>query len=147
MSVARFSRVFGLTLCIGVSVWGCSEDVVSPTAPPASGSTANPTPPPPRPVPGGSGILWGFVVGASGACIAEATAEIVRGEGTGQSQKQRTPCSAWDYDGGFEFRELTAGAEVTVRASAPGHRTSEATFIVSNRNGYTSVLISLAPLE
>ena len=49
-----------------------------------------------------------------------ARVEIVAGQGLGQIIEQRTPCGAWDHDGGFEFRELTPNVAMTLRASAPG---------------------------
>jgi uncharacterized protein (DUF39 family) len=88
-------------------------------------------------------LLWGFVVGDGGLCIPDATVEIVGGNGIGQSVKQQTPCSAWDYDRGFLFKDLIAGAELTVRASAPGYRTSEKTFRASAASGFSSVSIRL----
>jgi len=73
--------------------------------------------------------LWGMVIDPTGACVANATVEVVRGQRSGQRITQTTPCGAWDYDGGFVFNDLTPGAEVTLRASASGWSTEEKTFI------------------
>jgi hypothetical protein len=66
-----------------------------------------------------------MVVDESGVCIVGATVQVVRGQGVGQSVKQTTPCDAWAYDGGFVFRDLTPGVEMTLRASASGYAEQE----------------------
>jgi hypothetical protein len=65
--------------------------------------------------------LWGFVVDGSGVCIDGGTVEVVGGQRLGERISQETPCSAWDYSGGFVFRDLTPGVEMVIRASAPGY--------------------------
>ena len=88
-------------------------------------------------------LLWGFVVDANGICIRDATVEIVRGQRTGEIVKQETPCDAWGYYGGFQFKGLVSGGELTVRASAPGYRSAEATFTPVNH----TVSIDLQRIE
>jgi hypothetical protein len=62
----------------------------------------------------------------SGACIADATFEVVSGQGPiGDIIHQKTPCSVWDYDGGVTLSGLTTGVAVTLRAFAPGYNTVE----------------------
>jgi hypothetical protein len=65
--------------------------------------------------------LWGFVVDGSGVCIDGATVEVIGGQHLGERITQETPCSVWDYGGGFEFHGLTPGVEMIIRASAPGY--------------------------
>jgi uncharacterized protein (DUF39 family) len=69
------------------------------------------------------------VISSSGTCIEGAVVEVVRGQAQGQRTLSETPCGVWDYSGGFVFKELTPGAEMTVRASAPGWSTEEETFV------------------
>jgi hypothetical protein len=83
----------------------------------------------PAPLP--SAWLWGMVVDNSGVCIVDATVEVVRGQGLGQSLTQTTPCGAWDYGGGVVFKDLTPGVEMTLRASAPGYEAQEKTVVPS----------------
>jgi hypothetical protein len=145
MLMTRLARQIGSVVVVALTIVGCSQNVTPPTAPPAADSPA-PAPPAP-PTPTGPGLLWGFVVEDSGVCISDAIVEIVRGTGSGQSAKQTTPCSAWDYDRGFLFKDLIAGTELTVRASAPGYRTAEQTFMASSASGYTSVGIVLTRIQ
>jgi hypothetical protein len=115
--------------------FGCSRNV--PTAP-----TASPYPDSPLSLRSSSGLLFGFVIDRSGACIADATVQVVR-PAVGQSIVQRTPCSVWDYDGGFFFTDLTPGVELTLRAEAPGYMAAESTFLPSSPSGYQAVSIVL----
>jgi hypothetical protein len=72
-----------------------------------------------------------MVVDETGVCIVGATVQVVSGQGLGQTITQTTPCDAWAYDGGVVFRDLTPGAEMTLRASAPGYATQEKTVVPS----------------
>jgi hypothetical protein len=65
--------------------------------------------------------LWGFVVDDSGGCIDGGTVEVISGQRVGERITQETPCSVWDYGGGFEFHGLTPGVEMIIRGSAPGY--------------------------
>jgi uncharacterized protein (DUF39 family) len=87
-------------------------------------------------------LLFGFVIDRSGACIADATVQIIKPT-LGESLVQRTPCSVWDYDGGFFFRDLTPGVELTLHAEAPGYMAAESTFLPSSPWGYQAVSIVL----
>lgn len=89
------------------------------------------------------GLLAGFVVERTGACITDATVEIVGGQGVGQRVTQTTPCGVWDYDGGFVFYDLEPGKELTLRAAAPGYRPAERTFTPFSPSGYRAVSIVL----
>jgi hypothetical protein len=62
-----------------------------------------------------------MIINANGGCIPRATVQVVRGQSAGQSVEQETPCGAWDYDGGFFFRNLVPGVAMTFRLSAPGY--------------------------
>jgi hypothetical protein len=84
--------------------------------------------------------LWGMVVHDSGSCIVGATVSVVRGQALGRSIVQDTPCDAWAYSGGFEFKNLTPGVEMTLRASAPGYAAKEVT-VVPTSGGQMALLI------
>jgi hypothetical protein len=120
-----FSKLAAITLA-SLIVYGCSWEGAEhlPTAPDTTATT--PTPPP---TPGALTWLWGMVIDSNGACIVGARVEVVAGQGLGQVIEQRTPCGAWDYDGGFEFRELTPSVAMTLSASAPGWTVQEKTFV------------------
>lgn len=67
-----------------------------------------------------------MAVDRSGLCIADATFEVISGQGSsGDIIRQETPCSVWDYGGGITLRNLTTGVAMTLRASAPGYNTVE----------------------
>jgi hypothetical protein len=129
-------KCFGLTGLVAASLSGCAGNTPTAATP---APTAQPSPPPGDSI----GLLWGFVVEHTGACIADATVEIVAGQGMGQRATQTSPCSVWDYDGGFIFDNLEPGVELTVRASAPGYRSADRTFVASSRSHYQAVDIVL----
>jgi hypothetical protein len=131
---------FALPVLVALTLFGCSQER-TPTAPNPPIGTALPTPTP------GAAItsLWGFVVEPSGSCITDAMVEVVHGQAQGQRIMQETPCDAWAYGGGFVFKELSPGEEMTLRASAPGWSTEEQT-VVPHLGGQTAVLISLKKL-
>jgi hypothetical protein len=112
------------------------------------GDTAAPLPqsPPSTPAPTAeSGYIWGFVIGAggSGACVRGGVVEIVDGPGTGRKSAQADGCGAWDYSGGYEFRNLPMGATVTLRATAPGYEPQDRELVV--QNGGPGVEFDLTP--
>ena len=73
-----------------------------------------------------NGWIWAMAVEHTGACITDAKFEIVSGQGPdGDIIRQETPCSVWDDGGGIMLRNLTTGALMTLRASAPGYNTVE----------------------
>ena len=113
---------FALTILATLSLLGCSQENTQrlPTAPSLLVTTAAPTA-------GSLTALWGMVVDETGVCIVDATVQVVRGQGVGQSITQTTPCDAWAYDGGVVFRDLTPGVEMTLRASASGYAAQERT--------------------
>jgi hypothetical protein len=114
---------FGLIVLMTLMAHACSSDTALrlPTAP------NSPSPAPtPTPTPNSLTNLYGFVVESSGACIKGASVQIVRREASSQSITQITPC-AWTYSDGFICENLTAGVEVTIRASATGYATKEMT--------------------
>jgi hypothetical protein len=133
-----------LVISVTLILFGCSEESAQrlPTAPSPPVQTASPPPPPSDSL----AWLWGFVVAPSGGCIEGATVQVVGGQGLGQSITQTTPCDAWAYDGGFEFKDLTPGVAMTLRASAPGWSTQENTF-VPHLGGQQAVLLALSRIE
>jgi len=68
-----------------------------------------------------------MVVDPSGGCIPGATIQVVAGQAAGEPITQQTPCSVWDYAGGVEWHNLTAGVSMTLRATAPGYAAEELT--------------------
>ena len=118
-------RFAGL-IFVSVFVFGCSRVQDAPTAPDSaispsrSGRAARSV---------SSTSVWGMVIDSTGGCVDNATVEIVGGEPFGQTITQTTPCSVWDYGGGFFLEGLTPGQEITLRASAPGWSTEEKTFV------------------
>ena len=74
-----------------------------------------------------------MVLGETGACIPDATIEVVRGQAVGRRLTQETPCGYWDYGGGFVLNDLTADVELTIRASASGYVTQEKTVLPSSQ--------------
>ena len=122
-------KTIALTVISRVSLSACSEEADRrlPTGP---------VPPPHEP---GLTSLWGMVVDESGVCIADATVTVVAGQRLGHTATQSTPCDAWAYDGGFLFEDLTPGAEMVIRVSAPGYRDQEKT-VVPFRGPQSAVL-------
>jgi hypothetical protein len=140
----QFAKALALMLLLSAILFGCSGNI--PTAPTASRYLESPPLPPspssPPSPPASSGLLFGFVVERSGACIADATVQIIRPT-LGERLVQQTPCSVWDYDGGFFFRDLTPGVELTLHAEAPGYMAAESTFLPSSPWAYQAVSIVL----
>jgi hypothetical protein len=75
--------------------------------------------------PAGNAFVWVMVVDRSGLCITGATVRVLLGQRAGETVTMKTPCDAWDYDGGYFFEHLTAGEEMTLQASAPGYEARE----------------------
>jgi hypothetical protein len=78
-----------------------------------------------------SGYIWGQVLDESGICLRGAVVEIVEGPGTGRKSGQPDDCEAWAYDG-YEFRDLSLGATLTLRATAPGYQSQDSELLVPN---------------
>jgi hypothetical protein len=74
-------------------------------------------------------MVLGFVVDSAGRCVEGASVQVVRGQRVGTTVAQTTPCNAWDLTGGFVFRPLAPGVELTLRVSAPGYVASEVTVV------------------
>ena len=124
-------------LFLALMLIGCSHDR-APTA-----ATPPVMTPSPSPTPNAVVSLWGFVIDPGGACIEAATVEAVRGQAQGQRIVQETPCDAWTDGGGFLFKDLTPGAEITLRASAPGWSTEQKTFVAGEVGTGKAVEIEL----
>ena len=133
---------FGVAILV-VALAGCSSESVPriPTAP------ASPVPAPPAP-PTGSALLWVMVIGDSGVCIDGATIQIVRAEGAGEPIPQKTPCGAWDDDGGLLLKDLTPGVELTLLGAASGYARREMSFLPFQIPGsYRAVFITLSKAQ
>ncbi len=89
-----------------------------------------------------------MVIEESGSCINGATIQIVRAESAGEPIPQKTPCGAWDYDGGLLLTDLTAGVELTLRGAAIGYTRREMSFLPFPTPGsYTAVFITLSKAQ
>lgn len=133
---------FGITILVIVALAGCARESV-PTAP------APPVAAPPGPIPpAGSALLWVMVITDGGACIEGGTLQIVRAEGAGEPIPQKTPCDAWDYDGGVLLKGLTPDVPVTLRGAASGYVAREMSFLPFPMPGeYHAVFIVLSKTE
>jgi hypothetical protein len=123
---------FPMAALIALTLVGCSPAAPSPPSPnPTTPTLDSPSPPgdspsPPGPPAATNGWIWAMAVDRTGRCIADATFEIVSGQGPiGDIIRQETPCSVWDYSGGIMLRNLTTGVAMTLRASASGYNTVE----------------------
>jgi hypothetical protein len=115
-------------LVAALACTGCSGH--GPTAPSAPAPPAAvPSNPPPDPGSGSTAFLAGMVLESGGACVGGAIIEIVGGQGAGQRTTQTGRCSWWDWEDAFEFKNLTPGSELTLRASAAGYAPMEQTFL------------------
>ena len=132
----------GLAILVIAAASGCSNTATGPTPAPVPANA-----PSPAPAAEARGLLVGFVVERTGACVNDATVEIVGGQGVGQRVTQMTPCGVWDYGGGFVFNDLALGEALTVRATAPGYRSAERTFLPLSTSGYRAVSIVLDTLQ
>jgi hypothetical protein len=100
----------------------CSREGVPPGIPTApSTSSPLPAPDPPAPPAASAGEIRVMVVGPDGACIPDATVQVIAGDAGGPSARQTEPCGVWDYGGELLFKGLTVGVDVTLRASAPDY--------------------------
>ena len=97
----------------------------------------------PPPTPSTSGWIWVMAVGAAGGCVADATIEVVSGQGVGQGAAQVTPCSVWDSEGGVTFTGLIPGVQMTLRASAPGYAPHEVT-VSPTSGGQMATIIDMS---
>lgn len=130
------------TILTILTLVGCSsEDPTKgvPTSPGPAGRVPLPTPT--------TGFIWGFVIekNGSGACIVGATVEIIRGVRQGEIQAQETPCSVWDYGGGFDLKDLPLSTQLTLRASAPGYASKEFTATPVNSGQAIEVKLTRLP--
>jgi hypothetical protein len=86
----RIALIFLMTL----TVLGCSD------APPVAPTSATPVPESKS----SSATVWVMVVGESGACIANATVQVVAGQALGRTATQEADCDVWSYGGGITFQ-------------------------------------------
>jgi hypothetical protein len=134
---------FALAIVVMLPLCGCSQEGTqrSPIAPAPPVTTPSPTA-------GSLTWLFGYVVnGVDGQlCIAGATVQVVAGQGVGRSVAQTTPCSIWDYSGGFNFDDLTSGVAMTLRGSAPGWTSFEKT-VTPHTGAQSAVVIILSKAD
>jgi hypothetical protein len=95
--------------------------------------------------PGSLTDLYGFVVDPSGTCIAGATVHVVARQGVRRSVTQPRDCDAWSEYDGFLIKDLTPGAEMTLRALAPGWSPAEKAVVPSG--GWTEVILTLSKAD
>jgi hypothetical protein len=136
---------FAAVVLVACTLAGCSGEGGSmPTAPAPIPVPAPPAPtadpvPPPR-----LASIWVVVLEeqGSGACIRNATIEIVGGPGLGSRIEQNNECSYWDPDYRAVFDRLPAGENVKLRASAAGYSAAELT-VIPAIGASTAVTIAL----
>ena len=109
-------------ILVAITVSACSGGTS------ATGPTGLPSTPPTSRSPS-TGFLWAMGVDKTGGCIAGAVAEVIDGQRKGETQIQETPCSVWDYGGGFFWRDLTLGQSMTIRVSVQGYTSQEQTVL------------------
>jgi hypothetical protein len=85
-----------------------------------------------------------MVAESTGICILGAKVDVIAGQAVGQTAAQDHACNIWDI-GGIEFKKLTPGTELTVRASAPGYATREMTVVPTDpTRGLRAIVIELS---
>ena len=132
-------RILGSTftvLTVGLLLSGCSQSTMPVPTAPGPGATALATQ--------CSSTCTAMVVDQTGVCLTDATVRIVNGQSVGQILKQSTPCDAWSR-GGVDFKNLTLGVALTLRASAPGYLDQDMT-VVPSAGAQTAVLLSPSPM-
>lgn len=117
-----------MTMLSTLTLLGCSQDG-TPRLP------STPSRPADQPA-----WLWGMVIEDNGVCIVGATVTVVGGQALGLSVVQKTPCDAWGYGAGFEFKNLAEGVPMILRASAPGWAPKEVTAVPTS-GAQTALLI------
>jgi hypothetical protein len=141
---AYMKRVLLVALILGLS--GCSRSTTGPsqTSPEPAVQGVPPAPGDPPKLT----IVWVVVIekNGSGECVQGAAVEIVRGQVPGRSIAQRTPCSFWDPDYDAQFKNVNAGEELMLRASAPGYAPTELT-VVPTLGPQTAVTFELSRLR
>jgi hypothetical protein len=137
---AEVAMRLALVVLTTFTLLGCSGDGVPPTAPASPLPTSSNSPSPTQDAPA---WVWAMVVGedGSGLCILDATVEVVAGQGLGQRATQSEPCDIW-WVGGVEFKNLTAGVEITLRASASGYVPEEKT-VIPTTGGQMATIFAL----
>ena len=117
----KVTRLLAVATILSLAASACDSLPTTPTVQPSSSAAT----PPPAPPTSSLTFVWTMAVDEYGLCIVGATVQVMRGQGLGQNVTQRTPCGAWDYDGGVVFRDLSPGVEMTLRASASGYVAQE----------------------
>jgi hypothetical protein len=91
-------------------------------------------------------FVWVMAVDASGVCMPGATVQVLAGPRLNEVVEQKTPCDAWAYSGGVIFDQVAPGAEMTLRASAPGYVAREMT-ITATSGGQQAHLFTLPAIK
>jgi predicted small lipoprotein YifL len=145
-TVRRSAMRFALLAVVIFTLAGCSRGGSLPTVPAPIPAPTDPSPDPAKP----SELTFVWVVvteeAGSGACIRNASVEIVSGPGLGSRIEQNDDCSYWDPDYMASFQRLPAGANVKLRASAPGYATKELT-VIPKTGPQTAVTIELSRIR
>ena len=136
---------FALLAVVIFTLAGCSREGSLPTVP-AIPAPTGPSSDPAKP--SELTFVWVVVIeeAGSGGCIRNASVEIVSGPGLGSRIEQNDDCSYWDPDYAALFQGLPAGANVKLRASAPGYATKELT-VIPKTGPQTAVTIELSRIR
>lgn len=108
-----------ITVAFAITFVACSEHPLPvPTAPSLADGAGVATAPVSKTV---SAFLYATVIekGGGGACITDATLQIVAGQHAGPEIFKQEPCDYWDPPG-FILKDLNPGVDLTLRFSAPG---------------------------
>ena len=92
----------------------------------------------------GNASLSAIVIDSSGLCIVGAVVEVVQGQGR-NTHRQDPTCDVWRWPSNVVFDKLLPGAEMLLRASAPGYRSQLKTVPIDDSQ--TSAVFTLKPIE
>ena len=108
-----------IAVAFAITFVACSEQPLPvPTAPSFADAAGVGTVPVSKTV---SAFLYATVIEkrGGGACITDATVQIVAGQHASPEIFKQEPCDYWDPPG-FTLKDLNPGVDLTVRFSAPG---------------------------
>ena len=107
-----------ITVAFAITFVACSEHPLPVPIAPSRADAGVATVPVSKTV---SAFLYATVIekGGGGACITEATLQIVAGQHAGPEIFKQEPCDYWDPPG-FTLKDLNPGVDLTLHFSAPG---------------------------